>query len=140
MLPYNIIVCSHFFTQPNPTVSQQWLLFARTSPMQLMYLEPFSVITQLNAITVTCETHATHTTQLKEFMQLVQVVVTSESARAIDQLRRACEGHGLMASSNLSCKGFFFPKNYLDSFHRTKYSICMIWSKNTHPCLVSLGW
>ena len=111
MLPYNIIVCSHFFTHPNLTMSQQWLLFARTSPMQLMYLEPFSVITQLNAITVTCETHATHTTQLKEFMQLVQVVVTSESARAIDQLRRACEGHGLMASSNLSCKGCFFsPK------------------------------
>ena len=66
---------------------------------------------QLNAITVTCETHATHTTQLKQFMQLVQVVVTIESARAIDQLRRACEGHGLIASSNLPCKGCFFsPK------------------------------
>jgi len=33
----------------------------------------------------------------------IKVVVTSESARAIDQLRRACGGHGFMASSNLPC-------------------------------------
>ena len=39
-----------------------------------------------------------------------QVVVTSESARAVDQLRRACGGHGFMASSNLPCKWcIFFP-------------------------------
>jgi acyl-CoA oxidase len=33
----------------------------------------------------------------------IKVVVTAESARAVDQLRRACGGHGYMASSNLPC-------------------------------------
>ena len=59
----------------------------------------FHAIDQLKTTQLT---HPTH------FMQLVQVVVTSESARAIDQLRRACGGHGFMASSNLPCKGSVF--------------------------------
>ena len=31
----------------------------------------------------------------------IKVLVTSESAKAADQLRRACGGHGFMSSSNL---------------------------------------
>ena len=31
----------------------------------------------------------------------IKVLVTSESAKAVDQLRRACGGHGFMSSSNL---------------------------------------
>ena len=31
----------------------------------------------------------------------IKVLVTSESAKATDQLRRACGGHGFMSSSNL---------------------------------------
>ena len=83
--------------------------------MQLMYLESLTVIMQLNAINVICETHPAHATQLTQFTKLVQVVVTSESARAIDQLRRACGGHGFMASSNLPCRGCVFLLSFAKS-------------------------
>ena len=106
-----------------------------------MHLESLTVITQLNAIHVAFETHATNATQLTQFM--VQVVVTSESARAIDQLRRACGGHGFMASSNLPCKGCVFLLfasklfKYISS-HKVQYSHDMEQKYTSLPCIFGM--